>query len=204
VPFGSITRFTYMDQGSSTISIRGIQYSSWCTVMLGCSMTATNLPPFIVFKGSENRKGTIARELLLKTAYLDDVDLTVQENAWFDDQVMLQWITTAWKPHHASKLEEETIILLDEFKVHLTATVKEDFIDCNTSVGYIPTGYTSNLQVMDFSFNKQFKDYLRRELEAWMVRSPTEIQMKRHYVAWWIDSAWKSITTSIITDTWRQ
>jgi DDE superfamily endonuclease len=46
----------------------------------------------------------------------------VQENAWSDERVMLQWIATLWKPH-ASKLEEKTSILLDEFKDHLTATV---------------------------------------------------------------------------------
>jgi hypothetical protein len=27
---------------------------------------------------------------------------------------------------------------------------------------------------------------------------------KRQYVAWWIDFAWKSITTSTITNTWRR
>jgi hypothetical protein len=62
-------------------------------------MTATKLPPFNVFKGSENRTGTIARELILKTGYPDDVELTVQENEWFDERVMLQWIATVWKPH---------------------------------------------------------------------------------------------------------
>jgi DDE superfamily endonuclease len=50
----------------------------------------------------------------------------VQENAWFDERIMLQWIATVWKPH-ASKLEEKSLILLDLFKVHLTAAAKRRF-----------------------------------------------------------------------------
>jgi DDE superfamily endonuclease len=186
IPFAITSKSTYAARGSRTVSVRGVQSSSRCTTMLCCSMLANKLPPFIVFKGSRNRTGAIFRELAKKEGYPESVELAVQESAWFDELVMLDWIERVWKPF-ASKKDEKTFILLDEFKVHLTTKVKEAFYDCNTAVEYIPPGYTSTLQVCDVGINKPFKDYLKIEFDNWMVLSIDDARPRRQDVSNWIE-----------------
>jgi hypothetical protein len=62
--------------------------------------------------------------------------------------------------------------------------VKEAFNDCNTVMEYILPGDTSKLQIMEVGINKPIKEYLQRELKAWMVHNPKEIHTKRQNVAW--------------------
>jgi DDE superfamily endonuclease len=203
VPFGLVSNSTYADRGSKTVSIKGVKSSSRCTVMLCCSLTAGKLPPYIVFRGSSNRTGSIYRELISKEGYPTTVSCTVQEKGWFNEEIMLSWIENVWKKY-ASKPNEKSLILLDEFQVHLTTKVKDAFFECNTAVEYIPPGYTSKLQVCDVGINKPFKDHLRREYDIWMMENLDDRRPKRQDVARWIDTSWKSISSNTITNTWRR
>ena len=161
-------------RGTKTITVRGAATSSRCTVMLGCGLDGTKVPPFVVYKGSSN--GRIATEFTnsAESGYPEGVVLAVQENAWFDEAVMLDWIENCWKKNIATNADEVYYLFLDSFSVHQTATIKEVFTRCNTEVEYVPEGYTSALQVMDVGVNKPFKGYIRHEFDDWLIATYAE------------------------------
>ena len=51
VYFDMVGSYTLEKRGSKTVSILSTKSSNRCTVILGCAMDGTKLPPFLVFKG---------------------------------------------------------------------------------------------------------------------------------------------------------
>jgi DDE superfamily endonuclease len=127
----------------------------------------------------------------------------VQEKGWFNEHVMVEWINSIWKVYGA-KEDEKTLILLDDFSVHLTEKVKQGFTDCTTAVEYISPGYTSKLQLCNVGINKPFKDRLQREYDIWLTNHNADSRPKRQDIAYWINSSWNEITKRMITNSWRQ
>jgi hypothetical protein len=129
------------------------------------------------------------------------VELAIQENAWFDETIMLDWIDKVWKREVAVDPNEVYYLLLDSFQVHMTKKVKSEFESCNTEVDFIPPGYTSKLQMLDVGVNRPFKVNLRIDFEKWVCgndrRKPT-----RKDVAHWISNSWDGIKRSTIINSW--
>jgi DDE superfamily endonuclease len=57
-------------------------------MMLSASKTGKKIIPYIVFKGKNTSTGFVVKELKKRI----DVEMTVQEHAWFDEVVMVDWI----------------------------------------------------------------------------------------------------------------
>jgi hypothetical protein len=70
---------TYAPRGSRMVAIKGADSSSRCTVMLGASISGEKLPPFLIFKGKNNRSGHIKRELDKKNGLPEEMEYGVQE-----------------------------------------------------------------------------------------------------------------------------
>ena len=149
VPFSMESVYTYADCGSRTVSVKAVDSSNRCTVMLAGSLTGEKVIPYIVFKGKDTRGSTVKKEINLRKGYPGDVELMVQENAWFDEKVMLDWIDRVWKREVAVDPKENYYLLLDTFPTHMTSRVKREFHKCNTEIDYIPVGYISKLQMLD-------------------------------------------------------
>ena len=73
-----------------------------------------------------------------------------------EDQ-MAQWIGKIWAPH-ANAMDGPELLFIDSFAVHLTSHIRALLGDINTEVEFIPPGFASKPQVMDFGINKPFKD----------------------------------------------
>jgi hypothetical protein len=191
VHYSQESKYTYAAKGTRTISVKDVDSSNRCTVMLGASAYGEKLPPFIVYKGSNGRGGKVKKELEAREGYPGGVEMTVQGNAWFDERVMLEWIEKIWKPFGA-KDNNITYLILDECRVHMTTTIREAFENCNTEIEFIPGGFTDKLQVMDVGINKPFKNYIGECFDDWLVgkchEDPTGRTPKptRKDVAGWI------------------
>jgi DDE superfamily endonuclease len=199
-------RFTLAKKGSKTVSVKGADSSNRCTIMLGANANGEKLLPYIVFKGMKG--GRISQEISqqLKEGYPDDVVLAVQENAWFDEEIMLDWIENCWKKHTVEIDDKQMYyLILDSFAVHMTSKVREAFSRCNTEIDYVPEGFTSRLQVMDVGVNKPFKGYIRDEFDDWLVaNSGKKIKPTRQVVSNWIRSAFNSVSKATLDNSWRR
>ena len=92
------------------------------------------------------------------------------------------------------------------FKGHLLDSVKNQLAEGNTDVALIPAGLTSQLQPLDVSINKPFKDKVRVIWTDWMAGSTDHAltrggRLKKPSITlWceWIVKAWNEINTAII------
>jgi DDE superfamily endonuclease len=204
LPFSIECNYTWARRNSRSVPVPSIESNQRATVMLGCNASGSiKLTPFMVFKGSSNPTGRIYQELRQKENYPHDVEYAVQEKAWFNEQIMLMWIEKIWKPVIELREYRVTYLLLDDFGVHLTATVKEAFLKLKTEVDIIPPGYTSVLQVMDVGINKPFKDYTRRQYDEWCEMNTNGTRAHRRDAARWCSSSWSQISPITIMKTWN-
>jgi DDE superfamily endonuclease len=78
-----------------------------------------------------------------------------------DEPLMLEWIEKIWKPEVKDK--QQTYLILDKCRTHLTLWVRNAFAACKTEIELIPGGYTSKVQPMDVGSNKPFKNNIRAQ-----------------------------------------
>jgi DDE superfamily endonuclease len=192
--------YTLAPKGSRTVSIKGCNSNKRCSVMLGASLSGGRLPPYIVFDGKA--EGRIHRELISRKGYPDNIQLAVQESAWFDERIMLDWIEKVWRPFAVTG-EKIYYLLLDNCPAHCTFKVKDAFSRCRTEIDYVPRGYTSRLQVMDVGVNKPFKHYARNKFDDWMVENDNK-KPTRQDVSWWVAAAWDDIKDDTFAQSWRR
>jgi hypothetical protein len=68
--------YTLAPKGSRKVTVvKGANSNRRCSVMLGASLAAGKLPPYIVFEGKAD--GRISRELIAKNGYPPGVELAV-------------------------------------------------------------------------------------------------------------------------------
>jgi hypothetical protein len=92
---------------------------------------------------------------------------------------------------------------LDQFSVHMQHNNTAALQQIGVEVEFIPPGYTSVLQVRDKGVHKPFKQYLREESMAFMLRNPEGTKPTRTDIALWIRNSWEQIQPTTILNTWE-
>jgi DDE superfamily endonuclease len=158
----------------------------------------------VVFKGSAKEpSGRVYKELKKGEGYTEECLYITQDKAWFDEQVMLNWIKRVWKKLIEQRSGKLTYLLLDEFAVHVTSKVLDALAKLNTEVDIIPVGYTLKLQPLDVGLNKPFKAYCRQNFEQWLHSRVDGSKPHQRDAAEWAASAWERITIRTIRKTWN-
>ena len=83
----------------------------------------------------------------------------VQEKAWMDEDLMLEWIDLVWEP---ATEYQRALLILDTFSAHFTEPVKKKLKEINTIPVLIHGGCMSKIQPLDVCLNKPFKSHVRR------------------------------------------
>lgn len=179
--------------------------SGRASVLLGANKTGDlKLPPDIIFKGAKNRKARVYRELKGRDDYPKDCEYYVQASAWMDEDIFIDFLNDIWLPYLDANGIKLALLLLDMCSVHLTPNVKLALSAARTEVEFIPAGYTAKLQPMDVGINKPFKNYIKREYDAWWYTNRNvNKKITRQSVANWVSQAWATITPNIIRNSWR-
>ena len=105
------------------------------TVMLGCMADGTKLPPYAVFK----------RKTMPKDKFPRGVIVRVQEQGWFNDSIMDDWLKTVWMKRRGGLEKQRSMLVLDAFRCHTTDNVKSKLKQHNTHLVIIPGSMTSIL-----------------------------------------------------------
>jgi DDE superfamily endonuclease len=166
-------------------------------------LCSVKLPLYVVFKCSAKPSGRVYKELKKGEGYTEECMYITQDKAWFDEQVMLDWIERVWSKLIEDRGGKLTYLLLDEFAVHVTSKVLEALVKLSTEVDIIPAGYTSKLQPLDVGLNKPFKAYCRQSFERWLHSRVDGAKPHRRDAAVWAASAWNRITVRTICKTWN-
>jgi hypothetical protein len=165
------------------------------TVMLAATADGRKLSPFLILK---------RRTLPKLKSFPKDVIVRAQEKGWMTEELMLVWLKLVWSRRPAAFLNQPSMLVLDEFKGHVTDSVKDKLCKMKIEL-VIRGGMTSVLQPTDVSINKSFKGRLRQQYLTWIVDPAcelTETGKIRHAapseIARWVLAAWKAIPESII------
>ena len=206
VPYCIDQLYTWGQKGANTISIRKADTTNRLSCLLGVNMSGTlKLLPHLVFHGKTTRGNTVLKELREKVGYPDNCTYFVQEKAWFNEEVLLDWIENHWKPFLDQHGIEHAYLIIDSCKVHMTHDVREAFLRSNTEVDYIPKGYTSKLQPLDVGINAPFKRYIRNEVELYLMENPgAKVKIHRRNVSKWISNSFDKVTQTTIVNSWRK
>ncbi|EGZ11348.1 hypothetical protein PHYSODRAFT_401080, partial [Phytophthora sojae] len=82
---------------------------------------------------------------------------SVQESAWFDERVMLEWIEKCWN----YIVVEPSVLILDSLSVHKKEEIADALACTGTSVLYVPGGCTGVAQPLDVGVMGPVKQHIR-------------------------------------------
>lgn len=110
----------------------------------------------------------------------------------------------------ATPCNEQSLLVWDSFRAHLTEEVKADLNRQKIDVAVIPGGLTPVLQPLDKCFNKLFKDNVRRKYLAWMITAPFDYTPagkkkapSRNLVLCWVHEAWREIPVEMVAKSFK-
>ena len=193
------TPVTFDLPSETTVSIKGARSVTMrstgneknrFTVMLGCMADGTKLPPYVVFK----------RKTMPKDKFPSGVIVRVQEQGWFNDSLMDDWLKTVWMKRKGGLEKQRSMLVLDAFRCHTTNNVKSKLKRHNTDLVIIPGGMTSILQPMDVVVNKPIKAALKQKWAEWMITGEHTFtkggnmrKVDMPTICQWIVDAWKEL-----------
>lgn len=167
-----------------------------CTVMLAVLADGRKLPPYVVFKRKTFPKNV---------KFPRGIFVRVQEKGWMPESLVLDWLKNVWANRPGALLNLRALLSLDAYRGHLTDPVKLAIKNTNSDLVTIPGGMTSQLQVLDVSINKPFKDHLRKEYNDWMLEGDHELTPSGNIkkpslplICNWILAAWDKIKPETI------
>ena len=175
--------------GNRTVPIKtcGAEKRSF-TITLAVAADGTKFSPTVIFKGVR-----APRDLNVPNS----LRVTFHKKGWMDESGVKEWIRQCLL---RTPRNEQSLLVWDSFRAHLTDDVKADLKRRKIDVAVIPGGLTPVLQPLDKCLNKPFKDNVRRKYLAWMISGPFEYTPagkkkapSRNLVLRWVHEAWQEI-----------
>jgi hypothetical protein len=186
--------------GKKTIHVRtSMNDNKLATVAMTITADGTVLPSMVIFKGKPN--GRIAKTEF--ATYLAPHCYHCQENTWMDKAVMLAWVDDILRLYVKTAPDDVIpLLILDSYQYHMMGLVVQRIQELRVEVKHIPGGCTSLCQPIDISFNKPFKNHLRKLWITWMISKGvihgTTSTPTRLIVATWVDQAMKHMMTQCV------
>jgi hypothetical protein len=216
-------------RGTCTINLRKAGGNSRrVTVAITITASVHQLPLLVMFKGKSlycctaNTVSNIIVDCCILAAGMPNGMIARREvptlpagliyrlnkKAWFNKQIMLDWIDHVLAPCVATVLPGiVSILLLDQFGVHKMGLIVDSIQALGVQVKFIPAGCTGLVQLVDVGCNKSFKCKMCNEFLAWMMSQDPNVPIPRstcHDVARWIINAQNNISAETILNAWRK
>lgn len=189
---------TIAEKGSKTVQIRSCGHEkSRVTVMLAITADGRKLPPYVILK----------RKTVPKEDFPKSVIVRAQEKGWMTEELTMDWLKTVWMRRPGALFGQPSMLVLDAFKGHTTEKVKQLIKECGSDFVCVPGGMTSQLQPLDVSVNKPFKDNFKRLYNEWLCSEERDSaltpsgRVKRascSQLCRWVEEAWSMISPEII------
>lgn len=195
--------YTVNAKGEKQVNILSTGYEKQrITVMLCVTADGHKLPPYLIL----NRKLVPKNENFPK-----DVIIRAQKNGWMTGEIMEDWAKSVWNKRPGALRNPRNMLVMDAFKGHLTDPLKNKLRRNNCDLVIIPGGMTSQLQPLDVSINKPFKDYVKREYENWLHLEKHPLtpsgkikKASASKIAEWVSVAWKKVSNETIIHSFKK
>ena len=160
------------------------------SVILGCHNDGGKLPPAIIVKSTSTK---------IQNAYIELINgVLVFHNprtSMANSDIMQRWIRLMMP-----RTDNKNLLILDSFRGHLTADIKQACIDTNTFRAVIPGGLTGHLQPLDLTVNRSFKAHLRKLYTRLLSANSDRLSTKERLVilANAVRFAWSQVSPNVI------
>jgi len=84
-------------------------------------------------------------------------------DGWMDGEGLKLWLEKVWSKCPGVLLKKPSLLVCDQFKAHVTESTKRLATKLEMHLAVIPGGLTSQLQPLDISLNKLFKEFMHEE-----------------------------------------
>lgn len=167
-----------------------------CTVQLTVFADGeARVPPLIIFRGKGLRISQVE-----KAKYDRRVRVQFQENAWCNEDQMLNWLNQVWKYPFSSDANKPKLLVADVHKAQKTAKVINALKACKTTLVLVPPDCTSLVQPLDVSVNAKFKqavdrhqtEHMHQNLELY-VNNGLSASQRRILITGWVGAAWTEV-----------
>lgn len=187
---------TIDSKGKHTVQIRTTGHEkTHFTVVLSCMADGFKLKPMVIFKRKTIPKGV---------KFPPGVVIHCHPKGWMDEKGIILWLNKVWITRPGALLKK-SMLVWDQFRSHLTDTVKDKLKSLKTFQAVIPGGLTSILQPLDVVLNKPFKDRVREKWITWMKSDDKELTAKGNLkkpglslVTSWVKTSWEDIPKEMI------
>jgi len=188
---------TIDSKGKHTVQIRTTGHEkTHFTVVLSCMADSTKPKPMVILKRKSIPKGE---------KFPPGVVIHCHLKGWMDEKGIVLWLNKVWDTRPGALLKKKSMLVWDQFRSHLTDTVKAKLKSLNTFQPMIPGGLTSILQPLDVVLNKPFKDGVREKWIAWMKSNDKELTVGGNLrkpglslVTSWVKTSWEDIPKEMI------
>jgi hypothetical protein len=84
-----------------------------------------------------------------------------------DENGIKLWLHKIWSKRTGSLLKKPALLVCDRFRSHVTEVTKSTVTELNTLLAVISGGSTSQLQQLEVSVNKLFKELMCEKRTKW-------------------------------------
>jgi hypothetical protein len=203
VYFGMPQNYTVDAKCAKEIKIRSTGYEKQLVMVMLCiTADGHKLPPYVIL----NRKTIPKNEMFAK-----DVIVRAQKNGWMTVDLVEDWVKNVWERYPGALQNPPSTLVLDAFHGHLPEELKVKLESKNCDLVVTPDGMTSQLKPLDVSVNKPFKDYLRKEYEAWLLSENLPLvpsgkinRASASKLAKWVLATWKKIAGKTVEQSFKK
>ncbi|KAL4477044.1 hypothetical protein ABPG72_015357 [Tetrahymena utriculariae] len=198
------------DCGTQSIAFRGDKSVQVKTS--GNDKTMYSIGLAISYEGSKLKQSVVWPSKGKKKIFKNEIPESIQiiyrdKGSWFDQNVFKQWIK-----HNLSEYAKQLpshkkgLLLIDNHKSHNYADLMDDLKKINYDLEKLPSNTTDQLQPLDLSLNKIFRQKYRDLWEEKQIEVEDETKVKKithDEFLQMIDSVWGSIEQESIQNCWN-
>ncbi len=161
--------WTMEEEGAQDVPITGKGDKRMITVLLCYSLSLDLLPPQVIYQGT-----TTGCHPPKEVNFPDNWNITHSKNHWSTSGTMTEYFDKVLYPHFSSVKkrlglpeDQKSLVIMDCFKAHQSDEVVNHLGANNCRIKMVPASCTPDLQPLDASGNKKFKDSLEGSFNGW-------------------------------------
>lgn len=194
INFNAKRNYTNNKKGDKQIRIKDVKKNKkTATVMLTVSNKGNKMPATIIFKEANNIDCEHSKKIKSDLTIPNNLNIYATKSGWMNRYAAIKW-------HKETFQDKPRGLLLDRAGAHRC----EDFMNSLTdeqsiNTIYLPAGCTDELQPLDISVNKIFKDYYKKYLTTnKMPLKKSFAQSERQHIINAVSFAWKAVPPDAI------
>ena len=162
-----VSNWTLESEGSQQVEITGLEDKRQVTVLLAETLAGDLLPPQVIYEGKTNQCHP-------RFTFPLDWNITHTESHWSNEVSMKEYFKKVIRTYVEDQrdqlglpLKQKALAIFDVYAPHPQAEFIDSLKDAGVECVFVPGGCTSELQPLDISGNKVFKDEISHQFTTW-------------------------------------